>query len=463
MKFLLKKHILLSLIGLLGIGAFLLFFSDDKEQSTATYYTVKRGNLTISVVEGGSLEAVNEVVVKNTIDGESSIISLIPEGSYVKKGDLLVEFDKGQVESSVQDKQVKYESRQADLIRATNDFIITKSTVESEISAAELEVKFATMDLQKFENLEREHELRTSELKIDTEEESLKLAQRRFEWSEKLATKGFETKSTVDKDRLEVSKTAKSVETAKSQHKMLQEFDLQKKASKLLSAKKEAEAKLERIRKQGESKIAQKEAGVNSSKSTLRLTKEALDRAQEQLSATKLHAPIKIPDVSQFKVEVKIHESMISQIKKGLKAYIVLDSLPDQRFLGEVTKIAILPDSGPGWRGNEKKVYTIEIIISDQMGDVKPGVSARAEIIIQELKDVSFVPIQAVTTLDDKQVCYLKGSEEPIEVKVGLFNTKFIEIKSGLKEGNQVNLSPPLNDKVNLTGESEEEKPTDKK
>jgi len=478
-----KKRLIIGLLLIAGLIGLTAFFKSGSEETSGAYHTVARGNLTVSVIEGGSIEAVNEVVVKNTIDGESRIISLIAEGTYVKKGDLLVEFDRGQAESSVQEKQVKYESRQAEVVKATNDLIITNSTVESEVSAAELEVKFAVMDLEKFEKLEREHKVRSADLKIDTEEEALKIAQRRFEWSEKLAAKGFETKSTVDRDRLEVSKSSKAVETAKSERAMLKTFDLQKSAAKLLSAQREAESKLVRVQKQGESKVTQKQAAVNSAKSTLRLTKETLERAKEQLAATKLYAPqdglviyakskrywdnepaiaegskirnrrdvIKIPDVSKLKVEVKIHESMISQIKKGQKVFIVLDSLPDERFLGEVTKVALLPDSGRGWRQQEKKVYTTEITISEEMKGIKPGVSARAEIIIDDLKDIIFVPIQAVTTLDEKQVCYLKGSDEPVEVKVGLFNTKFIEIKSGLKAGDEVNLSPPLDDRVNLT------------
>lgn len=488
MKYFLKKRVLFGLAIIAVLALLITLFSDGDSDDAPEYHKAQRGDLTISVVEGGSIEAVNEVVVKNTIPGESRIISLIPEGNYVKKGDLLVEFDRGEAESRLQDHQVKYESRQAALVEATNNLIITKSTVDSEVSEAELKVKFATMDLLKFQDLERTHKLRNAELKIDTQEEALKIAQRRFDWSEKLAAKGYETKSRVDQDKLEVSKNAKALETAKSERDMLLEFDLQKTSEKLLSDKKEAEAKLERVRKQGESKITQKEAAVNSAKSTLRLTKEAVSRAQEELDSTKLFAPqdglviyaksrrhwdnepeitegskirnrrdvIKIPDVSQFKVEVKIHESMISQIKVEQKVYITLDSQPDERFHGKVSKVAILPDSNRGWGADQAKVYSTEITITDAMEGVKPGVSAKAEIIIEELKDVLFVPIQAVTTKDGKQVCYLEGDDKPVGVEIGLFNTKFIEIKSGLEAGNMVSLSPPIDDKVNLTGESED-------
>jgi len=475
MKLFTKKKLLIPVIIISAILGF-IFLGGEKNSDLNTYHKVTRSNMTISITEGGTLEAVKEVTVKNSIEKESRIIYLIPEGSYVKEGDLLVEFDSSETESAVQETQVKLESRQADLIRAENDLIITKSTVKSDIRAAELDVKFASMDLQKFEELEETHELRESSLDIDTQEESLKLAQQKYKWSEKLAEKGFETTTQVDRDKLDVSRSEKALETAKSKHKMLMKFDLQKKYEQYFSEKKEAEAKLIRVKKEGESKITKETADVNSAKSTLRVTKEQLEKKQEQLAATKLYAPqeglalhakprnrwsnqtkieegaeirnrravIKIPDISSMKVEVKVHESMVGQVKEGQKSWIVLDALPDKRFRGEVSKVSILPDSGQSWVNPDLKVYSTEITISDDTGDIKPGISAKAEIIVEKLSNVIQVPIQSVTTLDGQQVCYLKGKKEPVPVVIGLFNTDFIEIKSGLNEGDQVLLNPPF-------------------
>ena len=487
MKALLQKRILIPLAAVLLIIA-LIVGSGNSDADTTLNHTVKRGDFVISIVEGGTLEAVNEVVVKNTIDGDSRIIWLIPEGTYVKKDDLLVEFDTGEAEKNVEEQRVEFESRQAALVKAENDLIITRSTSESDISTAKLDVEFATMDLEKFEKLERIHKVREAELKIDTAEEALKLAQQRYEWSIKLSDKGYETKSQVDRDKLDVSLKSKEFETAKSTHQMLETFDLQKEYAEFVSNKKETIASLDRVIKQGESKIAQDEAAVSSSKITLKLTENSLAKRIAQLKATKVKAPqdglviyakprsrwgddaqiaegstvrnratlISIPDVSSMKVSVKIHESMISQIKKGQKAYIVLDSLPDQRFDGEVTKVAILPDSDRNWSNPDLKVYATEITIDGTIEGVKPGISAKVEIVIEELTNVLTVPIQAVTTVDGKQLCYRNngGDLEPLEVEVGKFNTKYIEIRSGLEEDQEIILNPPLDNRINLTGET---------
>ena len=69
----------------------------------------------------------------------------------------------------------------------------------------------------------------------------------------------------------------------------------------------------------------------------------------------------------------------------------------------------------------------------------------RAEIVITNIPQALIVPLQAVTTRKGKVVVLTRkgGESEPVPVEVGLFNTKFIEVTSGLKEGDEVLLSPP--------------------
>jgi multidrug efflux pump subunit AcrA (membrane-fusion protein) len=64
--------------------------------------------------------------------------------------------------------------------------------------------------------------------------------------------------------------------------------------------------------------------------------------------------------------------------------------------------------------------------------------SAKVEIFVSRLADVVYVPVQAVSPADGKQVCYLANGAEKRMVEVGEFNDEFIEIKSGLKEGDKV-------------------------
>ena len=483
----LRSHPVWTAVVALGLLAAVFLSSGGGSVSAASAtHSVTRGDFLVSIVEGGTLEAVNEVVVRNEVDGDSRIIYIIPEGTYIKEGDLLVELDGADAEEELKDQLITFETSRASFVTADNGLVIMKSTVDSETRAAELAVTFAQMDLEKFEQLDKTQQLRTAELDIDTAAEALKLAEQTYEWSKKLAERGFETKSQVDRDALDVSRSSKQLETATSTRTMLREYDLAKFYAEFKSVLEEAEKELIRVKKQGESKIAQAQADRNSAEATLKLNEDKLSKMKEQLKFTKVYAPqdglvvyamtrsrssseslieegaqvrkrqelIKIPDTSSMKVEIKVHESHVGQVRVDQPAFVVLDSLPDQRFRGKVTKVAILPDSQSRWGNPNLKVYTTEIVITDDMPDVKPGVSARAEIVVTNLKDVLTVPIQCVTTIQGQQVCYVKkgGNADPEPVKIGMFNSKSIEIEEGLKEGDRVLLAPPLESDIDLSG-----------
>jgi hypothetical protein len=235
---------------------------------------------------------------------------------------------------------------------------------------------------------------------------------------------------------------------------------------------------LDRVNHQAKSKLAQFQAEVTTQESTLDLQKRKLERDRQNLENTKITAPadglavyaisegrfssesmveegatvrnrqelIKLPDTSQMKLSIKVHETHVGKIKPGLPAYIVLDPMPDRRFRGYISKVGLLPDAQSRWGNPDLKVYNSEILIRDPLPpEVKPGVSAHAEVIITNLTDVLTVPVQSVTSLQGKPVVYLAGpSPKAVSVEVGMFNTKFIEITSGLKEGDRILLSPPL-------------------
>jgi HlyD family secretion protein len=139
-------------------------------------------------------------------------------------------------------------------------------------------------------------------------------------------------------------------------------------------------------------------------------------------------------------VRVKIHESYIKKVKKGQKARITVDAFPDKVLDGEVTQVGVLPDSQNMWMNPDLKVYLTTVTIQGTNDWLKPGMSAKVEVFVSRLPDVVYVPVQAVSPVDGKQVCYLangRKSEQRV-VEVGEFNDEFIEIKNGVKEGDKV-------------------------
>ena len=456
----------------------LLMGGGGEETPDTAYYEVKRGDLTVSIVEGGTLESVNEVVIRNEVEGTSRIIYIVPEGSYVKQGDLLVELDSMQAQDQLNQQEINYEKAQFALLQAEQELEIQKSLVDSDVRKAELDVLFAEMDLEKYLEGEAKVEMLTASNDITKTEAQLSIDRDTLKWSEELQAKGFETKNVLDRDRLSVTNQELALAIQKMRLWMIKNYDFERRKTELESNVTEAEKDLERVKQQGQRKLAQFAADLTTQSNTLSLNLAKLERDRKNLEATKILAPqdglvvyrisesrfssesmieegatvrnrqelIKLPDTSTMKVTVKVHESHVNMVKPGQAAFVVLDSIPDERFSAVVDRVALLPDATSRFGNPNLKVYKTEVVITDRLPDIKPGVSARAEIIITNIPNALSVPIQAVTTHKGKQVAYKKvrGDDVPVPVQIGLFNTRFIEVVSGLEEGDRVLLSPPF-------------------
>jgi HlyD family secretion protein len=117
-----------------------------------------------------------------------------------------------------------------------------------------------------------------------------------------------------------------------------------------------------------------------------------------------------------------------------------VDAFPDTVLDGEVTQVGVLPDSRNRWMNPDMKVYLTTITIKGTNDWLKPGMSAKVEVFANCLSNVVYVPVQAVSPSEGKQVCYVADGRKSDRrtVEVGDFNDEFIEIKGGLKEGERV-------------------------
>jgi len=475
-----QKPIVSAIIGLAVIVVVaLLSMRSGQPVKEYSFYEVKRGDFLISIVEGGALDAVNQVLIRNEVEDNSRITFIVKEGVMVKQGDLLVELDSSRAQDSVNAQEIAVERAQFSLLSDEQNLEIQKSLFESEMQQARLRIEFAESDLEKYVEGEMIQGQRNAQIKITNVLESLQINEERLRWSDELYAKGFETKANLDKDRLTVSQSKLSLEQANRDLWMVEKFDQPKQRRRLESALDDAKNDMERQKLTGERRLEGYAASAATAKRTLELSQFKLEREKQQLAACKVYAPsdgmvvyggsegagryssesmieegamvrhrqtlIKLPDISEMKMLVKIHQSRITQVTEGQQAFIVLDSMPDQRFAGVVNRVSPLPDASSRYGNPNLKIYATEILITDKLPDVKPGVSARAEIIVTNLADTLYIPIQAVTTRKGKQVVFLAGApQQPVPVTVGMFNTKFIQITSGMKEGDQVLLSPPF-------------------
>lgn len=516
-----------------------------------TAFKVRKGPLRISVIEGGSVEALESQTIKCEVQGETKILTIVEEGYLVTEkdvedGKILVTLDSSDLLERQTQQEIEYQSAAANYTDAKEQYEIQVKQNESDIKSAELEVKFARMDFEKYLgaevaseiltklNLDKlpeaEAELTDSVLPADDEqpadsstpedetapvmpvssrpdvdfsqyaklellgdgeaqeqlrnlrsdrmvaEEEMALAETTRDGTRRLAEKKFVTQQELDQDEMKVLRSKNAAEAARIAEDLFIRYEFPKQAEKLLTDYEEAIRKLERTRKQAISKIAQAEAKLRSNQAQYELQSQRRREIQEQIEKCEIPAErpglvlyatmdryrssepigegvtvrysqdiITIPDMTEMAVNVKIHESSIKKVEKGQKAEVRLDAFPDQQLTGEVVKVSVVPDSGSRWMNPDIKLYPTKVSIDGVYDWLKPGMSAEVEIIIDDIKDTLYVPLQAVNATNGDKVCYVRNGGEPERriVETGQFNNEYIQILSGLKAGEQVLLRPP--------------------
>ncbi len=297
--------------------------------------------------------------------------------------------------------------------------------------------------------------------------------------TERLFQNKFVTKTELDTARLEYEQVDLKVKKSATALNLFIKYEFPKAGEENLSKYDESLRTLERTRKEAVSKLAQARGRMKSAEQQYRIVQEQRRDLQEQVDKCVMRAKktglviyggggdgmfyygeeriregalirerqpiITIPDMTKMAIKVKIHESHIKKIKKGMQARIRVDAQPDKQLTGDVTKVGVLPDTQNRWLNPDLKVYSVTINIEGTHDWLKPGMSAKVEILVNELKDVVYVPVQAVIPLEKQHVCFLPKSAEPERrpVVIGEYSDEFIEIKSGLKEGEVVMLRTP--------------------
>jgi len=458
-----------------------IFKDKSGESSDGPIYQVKRGPLTISFVESGTIKARDQIIIKNEVEGRTSIISLIPEGTRVKKGELLVELDASSLEDQKIDQEIRVQNTEASFIGAKENLAVVENQAKSDVDLANLNLEFAKQDLEKYIQGEYPYQLDKADAEITLAQEELVQAKETLRWSTTLYEEKYISQTELQKDQLAEKKKALDVQLAQKSKQLLADYTYKRDLAQLKSDVSQAKMAMERTERKARANVIQAQAELKAKEAEFLRQKDKLQKIEDQVKKTKIYAPadglaiyatsarrggfrsrvepldegrevrereelIYLPIGNLSKAEITIHESNLKKTKIGLPATIVVDALPGNTFYGTVEQIAPLPDAQSMWMNPDLKVYNSEIYIDGNNEILRTGMSCQAEIIIQQYKDAIYVPLQAVLRVGTEPTVYVQAgdSSEPRKVKTGLDNNKVIHILDGLDEGDVVLLNPPL-------------------
>ncbi len=352
---------------------------------------VEKGDLAKSVVATGKVTPIIKVEVKSKASGIVKKL-LVDYGDRVKKGQLLAQLDKIEIEAQVEQSRAALEAAQANLKSSQADF---------------------------------------ERAKVDAEGPDVPLLKRAYDRATSMAKDGVVSTSALE--------------------------DAQKNYEMALNKQNVSKAQVTVLK----AKIAQSQANVAQDQANLK-------QLEEQLSYTDIISPIDgivlsrdvqmgdavssilvlgssatlvmtLGDTSEVYVKGKVDESDIGKVYLGQRARIKVESFKDKTFDGKVTKISPM-----GVEKDNVTTFEVRVSIQNPGGELKAEMTANAEIILEEHKNVLQIPEGAILYDKDKKASVEipnpkgKDGKDKVAVNIGISNGAKTEVLSGLKEGDQV-------------------------
>jgi HlyD family secretion protein len=352
---------------------------------------VEKGDLAKSVVATGKVTPITKVEVKSKASGIVKKL-LVDAGDKVKKGQLLAQLDKVEIEAQVEQSRAAVESAEASLTSSEADY---------------------------------------ERAEVDAEGPDVPLLKRAYDRAIGMAKEGVVSTSALE-------------DAEKNYELALNKQNVSKAQATVLKAK-----------------IAQ-------SKGQLGQDRANLKQLEEQLSYTDVQSPIDgvvlsrdvemgdavssilvlgssatlvmtLGDTSSVYVKGKVDESDIGKVYLGQPARIKVESFKDKTFNGVVTKISPM-----GVEKDNVTTFEVRVSINNPGGELKAEMTANAEIILEEHKNVLQIPEGSIIYDKDKKASVevpdsgAKEGKKKIAVNIGISNGAKTELLSGLKEGDEV-------------------------
>jgi len=365
---------------------------------------VRWGKIADTVTELGTLEPLSKVEVVAEESGKVAEV-LVKEGDQVEKGQLLVRLD----------------------------------TTDLEISEAQIlaQLKSAQVDLEEILAQPTAVELRQKEAQYAEALLSYEEAKKTLERNEKLFASGAVSKEGLEASQNQVTLKEKALEVARAELEEVRSKPKKEDVERARARIEEIEASLRSIRRRIEkSKIRSPLAGI-----VLAVNVEEGEFVSGGTSASGGKGLVVVADLSTMKVDVPVNEVDIPRVGIGQTAKITLDAFPGKTFEGRVVAIAY-----QGEISENVVTYATTVHLANPEGLLRAGMTANVEIVIEERDSALLVPLSALKEESGRTFVFVKnaqGQPEQREVVLGIRSDTFAEVTKGLKEGEEVFLTPP--------------------
>lgn len=467
-----------------GVAAWLLWPKAETNDASSTASDIVPASVRsfdVTALAPGSLKAAQQIELRSQLDKETTVVSIVPEGTRVTAGEVIFELNGDSLVQDITQEELAISEARLNLAEAETAYQVQLSDNASQLRKAELALELARLALRQWEEGDDKKERQRVQLAIEKADRELTRLTDKFQKSEELFARKFISKDERDTDEIAYIEAKANLQTALLERDIYETFQFPRDRQQKISDVEEAEAELERVKKTNEINLRDREGRVENRRLQLKQREDRLAELTDQLEKCKVVAPsdglvvygstinsddwrvdqggpiavgrqvypneliVVLPNTAAMNAVVDVPEALAGQIRPGQVADITIDAVR-RTVRGEVQSIGVLAQTG-GWRDPNRRDYSVTIrLLPDQdTADLKPSMRCDAKVVLQKVEPVLTVPVQAVFNEGRVRYVYLAqgGVLERQPVKVSRISDQFAEVVGGLSEGERVLIREP--------------------
>lgn len=402
-----NKKLIFSGLGIAILFAIYYFFLRSDNDESSILVSPKYGTFRVTVTTTGELQAKNSIEIKGPRDVQSidiyqmSISRLVPEGTVVKTGDFVAELDKSQIITKLREVELSIQ-------KYSSQYTLSQLDSTQKLAGAR-------------ENLEN--------LKFSLEEQKLVKEQSIYE------APAVIRKAEIDYLRAE-----------RAYNQSIQNYATQVKQAVANLSVAGADFSREKSRMENIMQVLNQFTINAPADGMVIYAREWNGQRKEVGSEVSAWDPVvaKLPDLTLMQSITYINEVDIQKVKKDQYVKISLDAIQNKKLTGKVVSVANI---GEQKQNSDAKVFEVVIEVMQKDTTLRPAMTTSNEILIEEIKNCLYIPIEGLNTDKDSGKTYVfkdvNGKAVKQYVQIGATNDNEAVVKSGLSKTDKIYLNSP--------------------
>jgi HlyD family secretion protein len=438
-------------VALCTVGVAYLATGAEHSRPAAEKYAlahVRRADLHPALTASGRIESSKRTIIECELEnisigvlgerlsagGASVLLSIVPEGSVVHRGDVLAVLDSSDYEELLRQQRMTVERSRADFRQA------------------ELNLEIAKLAVREFRDGSMAEAVKEFQGSLALAESDLERVKDRLNWVRRLKAKGYVPTAQVTNEEFNYARALFALGEQRAAFNLFTRW-MAPRSLKVL-----------------ENQVLGEEATLDYQSLRLKRNLDRLAKLEKQVERCTIHAPhdgfviyandqrrdvviepgmfvrqkqdlMYLPDLNEMEVVASIHESVLTEVSHGMRAQVYIEGMANRRLEGHVTQVAQIPTYN--WR-SDVRYFDSVVKLDHAPKGILPGMTAQVQIELERKAQVLTVPAEAVAHEDGREFCYVVHDDglERREVKLGEATPDLLEISRGLHEGEQVVLNP---------------------